>query len=248
MTKLILSLSTLLIVLGFAAKAQNLTLLDPSNGNVLSTPTSMATITVHGDTSETELVSIAWVRNNSSSALDVKAKRYNLGSVTGSTNALCWGSCFAPGVSISPNSISIAANKTDSASFASHFRPNHNTGVSTYMFTFYNIHNTADSVSITYRYDISLTDIPTFNFNGCGVSQPYPSPANASVSFNCQLKNGSKGFLAIYNMLGEEVKKYEVLTTGVLKIATYDLIKGAYIYRYMVDDKNIKTGKLIISR
>ncbi|MBI5217993.1 MAG: T9SS type A sorting domain-containing protein [Bacteroidia bacterium] len=240
--KIYILLIVVFLMAGNLCKSQSLQILDKATGAVISG----TTVTLYG-APDAETSAAFNVKNNSGASLNVKVRRIYISLISGSTSVLCWGiSCYPPYVSVSGSAQPIAAGATDT-SFIAHFNPHDSIGTSTVIYSFFNTSNPADSVYITVKYNIAINNVPTVPANSNYISNPYPSPANSFVSFNYMLKNNSKGVIAIYNILGEVVKQFEIYNSGTAKISTYELKQGIYIYTVRVDDKVVKTSRLMIT-
>ena len=223
--------------------AQSLQLLTLDNGtNVTNT-----TYTHQGTVAEDEIIFGLQVKNNSSSSISVKVRRTNQSVVSGTQNALCWGQCFSPMVNLSPDPITIAAGATNTADFAGHYLPSGIAGVTTVMYTFFDIANPNDSVWIIVNFDVTNTGVQNIASNTNYISNAYPSPANNFVSFNFCTKGNSKAQIAIYNILGELIKKVDVFSSGSVKFNTSELTRGAYVVTFIVDDKIIKSSRFLVA-
>jgi len=132
---------------------------------------------------EDNLVSVKLaVTNQSELTLDVKVRKTVITNVTGSTNTYCWaGVCFIPSVSDSPVSVSIAPGRTDSTSFVGDYQSNGNAGTAAIRYTFYNVANPSDQVSVTVFYNISSSSTDPNR-----ITKPwfraYPNPADRQMS------------------------------------------------------------------
>jgi hypothetical protein len=60
-------------------------------------------------------------------------------------------------------------------------------------------------------------------------------------------KHPVTGSIHIYNCLGNEVKKVDNLTKGIVEINRIDLSPGLYLYKYIDKEKINSFGKIIIN-
>ncbi len=129
---------------------------------------------------------------------------------------------------------------------------------------------TSTQDTVTYTYAAACTyDVKLIAINPCGsdtITIPvtvttgiaenniateqinvYPNPAGSFTYFSYNIKNNSKAYIAIHNVLGSQLKKIELTgKSGKIKINTDRLTSGLYFYSFVIDDKVIKTKKLLI--
>lgn len=80
------------------------------------------------------------------------------------------------------------------------------------------------------------------------ISNPYPYPANETVSFNYQLHQNVDARIVMYDVLGNEVANYRLQSEyNKLVIQTSSLRTGVYLYSLVLDGKNVATRKLVVN-
>ena len=80
------------------------------------------------------------------------------------------------------------------------------------------------------------------------ISNPYPYPANETVSFNYQLHQNIDARIVVYDVLGNEIANYHLQSEyNKLVIQTSSLRTGVYLYSLVLDGKNVATRKLVIN-
>mgnify|MGYP003739757571 CR=1 FL=1 len=224
--------------------AQNLSLSD-SNGPVANN----ATIQVWGDSGYYNIIyaNVA-VTNNSGAAMDVLVKKTEINVTTGSENLFCWGTCYLPSTFVSTTSINIGAGATDTLSFAGEYKPLGQLGATTIRYTFYNLTNVNDSVSVYVVYNAGTAAIEKMPVI-VDFSNAYPNPASSVVNFNYELQSIGSAELIITDLLGSEISR-TVLSNDKSKlsidVSTYNA--GVYFYSLRVDGKQYFTRKLIVRK
>jgi hypothetical protein len=77
----------------------------------------------------------------------------------------------------------------------------------------------------------------------------YPNPATENVTIEYQLTDKEYGALILFDILGREVKR--ILLSNTIHIVTtnvHELKLGVYTYKFLVNDIQRSTGKLIIAK
>ncbi|GCD77198.1 hypothetical protein JCM31826_06800 [Thermaurantimonas aggregans] len=194
----------------------------------------------------------AAVKNVSSSAKMVKVKRYyNASNALVDSNAICWGFCFEPKVSVSPNAINIAAGATNSVDFSGHVYPDKD-GVARsgqIMYTFFVDESPNDSVSIVVTYEVT----PTFRVakfqNGNRVGSLFPNPAGDVVELHLELKGNEQGRIAFMDITGRIIKSVQLSNIdAVHRINVHDLKPGVYLYTVYINERAEVTRRLTVRR
>ena len=221
--------------------SQSLTLAD-STGPIANN----ANVTRQGHVNDDEIISHIFVRNTTSSPIDVLVKKVEISLVSWSVNTFCWGLCFAPNVYVSPNPLTVNALTTDSVNFSGHYSPLTFAGASVIRYVFFNQANPSDSVCVNVTYDALYVGINNQTAKNI-LSGAYPNPANNTVNFEYFLNTENAGSVIIRNLLGSVVKK-SVLTSAEVKLSVFtgDLPEGIYFYSLDVDGKTMTTLKLIV--
>ena len=198
-----------------------------------------------GHVNDDEILSHIFVRNTTSSPVDVIVRKVEISLVSGSMNTFCWGVCFPPNVYESP-ALTVNANTTDSVDFSRHYNPLGFKGASIIRYVFLNRADTVDSVCVNVTYNALEVGIPNQTANNI-LSGAYPNPANNTVYFEYFLNKENTGSVIIRNLLGSVVKKSVLANPeGKLSVFTGDLPEGIYFYSLDVDGKTMTTRKLII--
>ena len=104
------------------------------------------TIYISGIPTE-EIVIELHVTNTSTEAKDVLARKARINVPEGSSDVFCWGLCFPPFVMIAPEALNIAAGATNTE-FSGHYTSNLIYGQAEIRYSFFDSHNTNDSVYV----------------------------------------------------------------------------------------------------
>jgi hypothetical protein len=205
-----------------------------------------ANVTQQGHNMDDEIASHIFVRNTTSSPIDVMVKKVEISLVSGSMNTFCWGLCFPPNVYFSPYPMTLNALTTDSIDFSGHYNPLTFAGTSIIRYVFYIQSNPSDSVCVNITFDALYVGINNQIARNI-LSGAYPNPANNNVNFNYSINTGNEGSVIIRNLLGSVVKKSTLTSTeGNLSVFTGDLPEGIYFYSLDLDGKSMTTRKLIV--
>jgi len=190
----------------------------------------------------------AIVKNNSTKSISIKVKKAELSIINGSENYFCWYQCYIPNVFVSPDSILFSPGSTNT-NFSGDYISHGYSGASYIMYTFFDMHNTNDSIAFVAKY-VAGSGVGIENAKAkAQVSNIYPNPARNTVSLNYDLNGAQYAQLEIHNILGSLVKTVEIdKTSGLLNIDVTDLNNGVYFYSFIVDDKVITSKKLVIQR
>ena len=167
----------LFIAITFSAatlSAQDLTL--SWNGKPLGD-----TLVVYGDANAAEIVCHAVVTNNSGKDMSVKVSRERLFLVEGASSQFCWGLCYPPATTDSPQYLTLQAGESSPTEhFSGHYLPNSFIGSSYVKYTFYNMDNIGQSASIIVKYMATPAGIAEEAMRNGSVSDIYPNPVQAS--------------------------------------------------------------------
>lgn len=239
--KKLLLLGILSAFIGFVGFGQNLQLRKNtgesiSNGDVIH---------IYADTSTATIYAHIFLKNISSSNLNVKLKYYVISQISGTEHTYCWGSCYPPPA---PNpSSAYPVTKGDSALFDGEYIPHSLLGVTSIKYTFFDDANPNDSISVTISYHatgVNIQDlIAEINF-----SNAYPNPANAYTNFTYDIPKGiNNATLIIYDILGSVITEQPITNEkGTLKINTTEYTEGIYFYSLITSNNTLFTRKLIV--
>jgi len=75
----------------------------------------------------------------------------------------------------------------------------------------------------------------------------FPNPNNGIMNFNYHLKASEKGEVVLYNIEGRKINSYNLnANSSSIIIKENDLSNGIYLYKIYVNDKAVKTDRIII--
>jgi hypothetical protein len=75
----------------------------------------------------------------------------------------------------------------------------------------------------------------------------YPNPNNGTMLLDYKINQGDKGMIKIYDLTGKLMFSYELnANTDQMQINNADLNNGIYMYDIIVNNKTVKTDKLVI--
>ena len=115
-------------------------------------------------------------------------------------------------------------------------------------------HNTLIPSPVAYYYidDVSIVDCTNIgiqeieNPNHISIS---PIPNNGSMQLNYTLGNNENGIITFYNVLGEKIRTYKLQKNdNMLDINETELQSGIYFYKVIVNDRLVKSDKVIINK
>ncbi len=122
------------------------------------------------------------------------------------------------------------------------FTQGSNPGETIILYTFYDVNNESDAVSITIKY---ATASYTPDFNTENQFSIYPNPAVNSFIVNNNY--GENSYVEIYNVIGEKVGRVNVGDNAQTEIDCSSWKKGYYFCRLFKDGEIKKTLKLTVT-
>ena len=186
------------------------------------------------------------VVNKTNAEISVLAKKEFGSIISGSVNTFCWGlTCYPPQTMVATSSVAIPANGTET-SFEADYESEGNTGTSTITYTFYTESNPDDKAQITLKFapsaTFSINDIIKEDFKAA-----YPNPAKNFTTFDYNINNNKNAYVSVYNVIGKEVKRIELNNGNGKEVINTSFWKaGTYFYTYFVDNRAVKTYKLLV--
>lgn len=237
-----LLLFSLLLSAGFYLNAQDLYL--TSGGEKLGD-----TAYVSGVADAAEIVFYANFYNNSQKDMNVKVVRQRIYMVDGSNSQFCWGLCYPPNVDTSGQYVFIpAGGHSEDEIFSGHYNPLGNVGNSMIKYTFYNMTNPGEAVSVICKYVATPNGIAEEAMKGGFLSNVYPNPASHSINIDYQLTSKVKeGRVRIINLTGAVVKEESIEPgTTSMKMDVSNLNDGLYFYSVIINGDVYQTKKMVI--
>ena len=243
MKKLLLILVTVFLSAGYTF-AQDLSL------SWKGTPVE-DTIYAYGDANAAEIVCHAVVTNNTDKAMNIKVKRERIFLMEGTLSQFCWGLCYPPDTEDSPQYHLLLGNSSSpDEQFSGHYIPNQVIGNSYVKYTFYNMDNIEQQVSVIAKYMATPAGIAEESMIGGSVSEIYPNPANTMINLDYELTDKvEQAEVKIFNLLGAEMKSVMLERNG--NRVTMDITglnNGIYFYSVLVNNDIYRTRKLVVQR
>lgn len=149
--------------------------------------------------------------------------------------------CWTSGVSVSPDTIVLAANGTSNLDV--YIRPNHVSGAATIELKVTEVGNTANTVTGRYLFATSTStrETPKSYSNSNIPVKIYPNPT--TDYFMLTDNNDVVDRVVIYNIIGRQVRAYKAVDN--FKYSVNDLPEGIYIIRLLNNSGNtVKTIRL----
>jgi hypothetical protein len=204
------------------------------------------TITLYGDVSSQITASIYCV-NKGKLTISTKIRRIQDTIVKGSSNTVCWGTCYPPDtnkVYVTPTPLSIP--KGDTALLQGDYTPNGFAGTSVITYIVFNTSITTDTAWVTVRFIATPAGIAQISANAIHLSAPYPNPADGYVNFSYHTATAAR--LTIFNSLGQWVEQLPAVSSKEkISINVAGLTSGIYICRLEVEGTDPVFQRLIIS-
>jgi len=238
---------TLLSIISFltiTAFSQNLTL-SYSGGSL----NNGDTITI---TSTNNTVSYAlniYITNIGNAAIDIKAKKTEINTVSGSNNSFCdWTSCYDPTYYESPTALTLNPSDTNK-SFTGDYKSKGNPGKSTIMYTFFNTHDDNDSAAVIVNFIAGSSVGIESNKPKIILSNAYPNPVKDAFYLDYNFSEANTARVEVINVIGSVVKVQNIQDlNGKTRIDISNLNNGVYFYRLIVDGKKYVSKKLIVQK
>lgn len=183
------------------------------------------------------------VVNGMSEVLTITCVKVEVSTVENTLNYFCWGQCLSPEVYES----TMRMEPGVPAEFSAHYMPLEMEGITSMKYIFTDAANTEEfviNINFIYPNTISVTDY----FSNEVFSNAYPSPATDKICFDYDFPTDvNKAMVVIYNMMGQEVIRKDINSHfGQLVIDVNNLNDGIYFYSLVVNNKTVKSNKIII--
>jgi len=242
MKKILLSVAVILVT-AFYANAQSYTL--AMDGEVLG-----ETITINPDSAGmTELAFEVIFNNTTATGANIRVIREEISMIEGASSYFCWGACYPPNVDTSGMTMFIPAGGSSAeGDFSAHYEMGESTGISVIKYTFVNLDNSDEFVSIVVSFDSSLSGVDENILQKVALSDIYPNPAtnfvNIDYSFPTEVTNAD---VRIVNILGSVVKEQNINTqNNTLQLDISNMKSGIYFYSVLINNEVYNTKRLII--
>jgi hypothetical protein len=212
------------------------------------------TVLVAGEPSEFELEFHAILTNNGDDTDSIKVRRRLIHLIDGVIHYYCWGACYQPNTdSITVSSLSVELEPGASSGefdFSGHYQPNNQTGTSWVEYTFFNIHDENESITVVAQFTTEYVGLHEGIMKEGYVSEVYPNPATHMINFDYQLTpQVSQASVKVINLLGEVVKDVNFgLGSNNKRIDVSDLSNGVYFCSIMINGEIYETKKLVVQK
>lgn len=228
-------LISLLIPFAAAISAQNIAFYD-KNDNPIQVGQPYV---LNGSTGFNEVVAEFKVKNIGSQPIDVKVRKQDITLIGGSEFYFCWGGCFEPNITESPDACTIAPNTFAEWSLDLHLMPSTTTpGTNVVAVVAFNQNNPADSVRLVLQYEISTSIGDT----GKAIAKLYPNPTDGDLN----ITNSMGKTLTIFNAIGQVVYKNIIISDQEM-FDISELKSGIYMVQ-ISDNGNISDTRKLIKR
>jgi hypothetical protein len=232
----------ILLMAGLTLAGQNLKL--SWHGGVISNG-AIIDASCHPDSS---LIVEVYLQNIATTIKDVKVRKYDVSILSGSVNAYCFaGQCYGGSTPVSSQGVQLGAGKTDS-SFTGDYYPLGHDGVTQIMYTFFDVNDANDTVSLTIRYNgtVGIAKAPLSS----GISNPYPNPATDKVSFDYTPSALNQGrILILRDMTGRTVREVVIPSGyGTVELDLSGVENGILFYSIIQDNTILLTKKLVVKK
>ena len=214
--------------------SQNLTAINVSN-------------TVYGLPTDAVVQSVLEIQNIGTSSIDVACERTEISLINGSSNSFCWGIlCYPTTTSLSTVPSTIDPGLIDNT-FRGDYVPNGADGISTINYNFFDVNDPADAVSVTINYDTQTVGIDNINAknNFLNVSS---RPGNSLIAVAYNVVGSTSNQLKVYNLLGNNVKNFNINKNGTMVVSTAGLSNGVYVFCLESNGKKVATKKFVVSK
>jgi len=242
MKKILLSIAVIFVT-AFYVNAQSYTL--EMNGVVLG-----ETITINPDSAGVaELTFEAIFNNNTTTGVNIRVIREEISLLEGASSYFCWGACYPPNIDTSGMTMFIPAGGSSiEGDFSAHYVIGESNGVSVIKYTFVNIDNPDEFVSIVDNFDSSPLGVDENILGKVILSDVYPNPAtnfvNIDYNFPTEVANAN---VRIVNILGSVVKEQIINTqNSTLQLDVSDIKSGIYFYSVLINNEVYDTKRLVI--
>ncbi len=224
----------------FIVKAQSLPVIYYNGENITNQTIDVET----NDPNDAMLQVKMKVTNESSQDMPLTLEKVVEQEVEGSMNTFCFGQCVGPDVYIISLKDPVAPG--DYVDCDADYYHNNNVGTTTIKYVFTNPDLEGESCFVRINFALKSNSIEDYAENLNLSVFPNPIDNNSSIIFDLPVHIGS-GNAYIYSLTGSVVKQYNA-TPGrnQLQINASDLPSGVYLLSIVVDNKQLKTQKIVV--
>lgn len=191
------------------------------------------------------------VSNVSGNSLNVKVKRTIETIANGHEAYFCWGDCYVPEVSESPNAKTIAGGGYDNTSFYGDVETYGMAGLTKVTYCFFDAKSALDQSCFTFTYNVENGVAVLLPSDDQLLSAISPNPVSGigRISFDLSGRKYNEASLVVRNLTGAIVKNTKISqASGELSVNADDLGSGIYMYSLLVDGKAILTRKMTVTK
>jgi hypothetical protein len=209
-----------------------------------------ATLQVIGDPSA-EIIEcyLSVINHNANETKVVKVKKIvsEGDTLAGTTNAFCWGACYADTTYVGFASVFIQPLDTASE-FIGDYRPNQVPGISKVRYVFFDDIDRNDTVTITIEYKTSAASVGDDLAENSNISGVYPNPVSDIAYIDYSIPGSVKdASIVITNLLGARVKEVRLESrSGKTGIHVSEMVSGIYFYSLIADSQVVVTRKFVV--
>ncbi|MBX2971955.1 MAG: T9SS type A sorting domain-containing protein [Flavobacteriales bacterium] len=213
------------------------------NGTVIVSPCSVS--------AETDTVHL-YATLNAAVSREVNVRRYELGTVPGSTNFFCWGLCFAPREAgerpVWVGSVPVMMEPgVETSGFGAYYSPNAAAGTAGFRFVFYDTDSPTDTAWVDILFDVSTgvkeAQEAVLSFDA------YPNPTvDGSMTLRCTLHPTLQGAsMVVYDALGSKVLIQPIRGNGGTVVLPREKLQpGMYFATIEANGRALLTKRLAV--
>lgn len=189
------------------------------------------------------------IKNTTKADLNVLVKRIDVGyTALTDSNAICWGACFNPDVSVALFSIKIPGETTNDKDFVAHVYPDQDgmpsSGSITYVF--YVEFNETDSIVYTMNFEVTQ-DFDLDENQNLNTLSVFPNPAIGKTQVSYKLNNQDENYFELYSLLGTKVFERQLNgREGEFEFNVSEFSQGVYYYALKSKGEVVETKKMVI--
>jgi hypothetical protein len=199
----------------------------------------------------TEIITYMYVKNIGTKDISVLCRKSQFKMLDSTEITMCWaGACYPASTFLSPNAQLITVGQTIT-DFTGHYlqikyRPL-KSGESVVRWSFFDMDNHGDSVSVQVKYYSYPLGIPEPAYRQATLSNVYPNPASDQAHVNYELPAGTTGTVVVRDMIGKMVYRENLETlSGKATIVTQNFSDGIYFCSLLVNEKAVQTRKMVV--
>ncbi len=186
--------------------------------------------------------------NNSDASAAIKVARNEIEMAAGSESYFCWGACYPPATDTSGMSMTIDAGASSGeGDFSAHYTIG-DEGISKISYTFYNIDNPDEAVTVLVNFDTRPSGVNENIFKDTWISDLYPNPATSVVKIDYNFPAAvTNAEVKVVNLVGSVVMEQKLdASANNHSINISELNSGIYFYSLFLNEEVYSTKKLIV--